>query len=365
MFTPAGTDNKDVHGARERFELAFADGQIAAWRSGSDENLVDPDGLGPWPIPLSANWLDDQSPAPVYDDPSLFASWGPAAAATQRVIEATPFRVIVVGHWRFALGTAAPATADAENGGAGHDWQYTIYPSGAVYVQVRSAAPPAGWAAPRVGYALGLDGRRDFQHVAPSASAAGAAPVPFVLLARAGRERADLLWTWSEASGLERQRALHSADERRLAMIVGDVPAAPVVETAHLLRIWPTDIDSAHEAQSFAGDYRRPSVPAPAAGHIKKDIPGDLDQDGFNEAEGTYEFAPDGSALRFEFNTAGNVCLDPVFRVHDTAGRHCWVYARGRLVKDVGRDVEDNLLFHLGHVVSTPVNVEVHVAAAE
>ena len=137
-------------GARERFELAFADGQIAAWRSGSDENLVDPDGLGPWPIPLSANWLDDQSPAPVYDDPSLFASWGPAAAATQRVIEATPFRVIVVGHWRFALGTAAPATADAENGGAGHDWQYTIYPSGAVYVQVRSAAPHA--AGPQRGF---------------------------------------------------------------------------------------------------------------------------------------------------------------------------------------------------------------------
>jgi len=57
--------------------------------------------------------------------------------------------------------------------------------------------------------------------------------------------------------------------------------------------------------------------------------------------------------------------FDPVFRVHETAGQRCWVYARGRMIQTVGRDAEDNLLVWLGSVVSGRTAVEVHQTREE
>jgi hypothetical protein len=349
----------------ERFELALADGQIVGWRSGNDDdNLVDPDGLGPWPVPLPADWRNAPSAALAYDDPRLFAAWGASVATTQKIIEATPFRVIVAGQWRFVSGDAPPrAETAAGPDAAGHAWQYVIYPSGAVYVSVQSRAPAKGWPAARLGYAVAVDGRRDFHRIDAPASGADAG-ASFVLLSRAGSARADLLWTWPEATPLSHYRELASTDERRAAVIVGDLEAAPLVQTAYLLRLWPTDIDAVPEAKSLATDYRRPATLTLTAGHLMTDAPGDLDHDGFNESEGTYELGLDGDALRYDLVCGPSLRYDPVFRVHDTAGRRCWVYARGRLVTDIGRDVDDNLLFRLGRVVN-PVTIEVHTTPPE
>ncbi len=341
-------------GARERFELSFADGQIVAWRSGSDDNLADPDGLGPWPVPLAADWFNAQAPVVAYDDPQLFASWGPSVAATQGIVEATPFRVVIAVQWLFRDRKLAPTTVPAESDAPGHAWQYVIYPSGALYVCVQSSAPATGWTRPRVGYAIALDGRRGFRRIDAPAEQG------FLLMARAGAERADLLWTWPSETQLSHRRELASADERRLAIIVGDVEASGFVQTAHLLRIWPTDIDAVPEAASFAGDYRNHAAFNLTAGHRIMEVPGDLDFDGYNESEGVHELALDRGVLRFDFAPGAHVRYDPVFRVHETAGRRCWVYARGRLVKDVGRDVDDNLLFRLARVASGPVALEVH-----
>ena len=349
-------------GARDRFELSFADGQIVGWRSGNDQNLVDIDGLGPWPVPLANDWYEGPSAALAYDDPQLFATWGGAAVASQSVVEITPFRVVVEGRWRFASPSAVPPDSpNDESGGCGHTWRYVIYPSGQVFVQVRSNAPEAGWGAPRVGYAIGLDGRRGFNRVSPPADSRGD-PVQFVLMARPAAGRADLLWTWPQAAQLSHQRELGSADERRLAVIVGDIAAARTVETAFLLRFWPTDIDAAPEALGFAGDFRSPAVVTTRSGRRLTDVPGDADHDGYNESEGCYEFAPDDRVLRFDFDPGRYLRFDPVIRVHDTAGRRCWVYARGRLINDVGHDAAENLLFRPGRVASAPMAIEVHIA---
>ncbi|MEW6249464.1 MAG: hypothetical protein AB1716_02375 [Planctomycetota bacterium] len=354
-------------GARERFELAFADGLIAAWRSGDEGNLVHPDGLGPWPVPLAEDWALGQA-ALAYDDPQLFASWGPAAAATQRVVESTPFRVVIEGRWLFpAADPPATRPADKNDGGVGHVWRYTIYPCGTVYVRVRSVAPASGWSAPRVGYAAAVDGRRGFRRVEPAALAGpdtGSAAAPFVLLARQG-PRADLLWTWPQAGALPRQREFGTADERRVAVIAGEAPAGPVVETVHLLRFWPADIDAAPEARSLVGDYVRPMGLVPTAGELLTSISGDLDADGYNEAEGCYELIPAGGVLRVELDPGGTLRYDPLLRVHESAGRRCWVYARGRLITEVGRDGADNLLVSLGRVLSSRTLVEVHTAPPE
>jgi hypothetical protein len=341
-----------------RFELAFAEGVLVRWHDPGGGNLVDSAGLGPWPVPLAEDWA--AQPAGIaYDDPQLFASWGPAVAAGQRLLEATPFRVVLEGRWRFVPPGPTSTRPAAEL--PGHTWQYVIYPSGRVHVRVTSRAPQAGWSAPRLGYAVGLDGHRDFRALAPPSTV----PPGFALLARPGPDRGDLLWAWPQSLPLTRQRELVSEDERRLALLVGDLPVAEVVDTAHLLRIWPADIDAALDGAGFAADYRNPATITATAGELVTDTAGDLDHDGYNEAQGSYELALADDVLRFTCEPGPYPRFDPVLRVHGTAGRQCWVYARGRLINTVGRDADDNLLFGLGRLVSSPVAVEVHTRPAK
>ena len=351
-----------VVGVRDRFELAFADGLIVGWRDPGGENLADIGGLGPWPVPLAEDWFSQPDAPVAYDDPRLFAAWGKTVAAAQRLVEATAFRVVVEGRWRFGdAGESAPAAGQAD-ARPGHTWRYVIYPAGQLCVSVRSEAPASGWAGPRVGYAMGLDGRRDFRRVTPPAADARTPAPSFVLMARPGAQRADLLWTWTKAGGLTRQRELVSADQRRLAVVAGDVEASPTVETAHLLRIWPGDIDAAPEGTGLAADYQNPAAITAMAGGLITDAAGDLDHDGFNESEGCYELAPVDGVLGFDFDPGRFPRFDPVFRVRETADRRCWVYARGRTVQPLGRDAQHNLLFTLGRVAGAPLGIEVNSA---
>lgn len=352
-----------IVGARDRFELAFADGQIVAWHAGGDANLVDPDGLGPWPVPLPEDWQNADPSALAYDDPAHYADWGAVAAATQKLIEATPFRAVIEGRWRFI----APGDKLAEPpapGEVGHRWQYVIYPTGAVGVQVTSQAPAAGWKTTRVGYAVALNGRQAFRRVDPPPAEAGPEAASFMLLSQPGAERADLCWILLRAADFRFQRVLASADDRRLAAIVGDVPAAPRVVVVHQFRLWPWDIDGAPEATSLAADVWDPATVELTAGRRVIDTPGDLDGDGYNEAEGCYELAPQGPAVRFRLHPGPHVRFETVCRIHGTEGRPCWVYARGRLVEDVGRDAGDRLLLRLPRGMQSPLAVEVHIGAA-
>jgi len=370
LLTPAeaGPENLRVFsrgqrlhvGVPGRFELAFADGVIVSWRDPNSSNLADIGGLGPWPIPLSAEWATESAPPVAYDNPQLFASWGAAAATTQRVLEATPFRAVIEGEWRFVSpGTTPDPNAELP----GHKWQYTVYSTGTLYVRIASQAGSTGWAGQRVGYAIGLDGRRGFTRVIPPATSTGGT-APFVLAARPGNTKADLFWTWPSATTFERQCELVSTDDRRLAILTGDIPATDQLATAHLLRVWPLDVDGAPEAVSLAADYQNPVSIRPSAGELKTNALGDTDHDGYNEAQGCYELALAESVLRFDFDPQPRLRFDPVFRVHGTAGRRCWVYARGRAVQPLGRDADGQLLFRLGHVVSAATNIEVHVSPA-
>jgi len=362
------TRGRRLHvGARDRFDLAFADGVLVAWNGVNEGNLADPGGLGPWPIPLTPGWSVSDAPPIAYDDPRLFASWGPAVAARQELTEATPFRVVVSGSWRFA-GADAAVTApggsigNARNSDIGHAWQYTIFPFGRLLVRVTSTPPATGWGAPRVGYAIGLRGRQKFRLIGPPPASPNEPSARFVLMTRPGRQRADLLWTWGSANDFTRQRELTSAGERRLAVIVGDVAAEGVVDTAHTFRVWPADIDDAPEARAFSLDCRNPIALQPTTGSLITDAPGDLNHDGYNETEGCYELATANDVLRFTFDPGSNLRFDPVFRVHGLANRESWVYGRGRVISTRGRDGAGNLLFRLAEVVSAPTPIEVHGA---
>ncbi|MCK4341454.1 MAG: hypothetical protein KAY37_07015 [Phycisphaerae bacterium] len=356
------TRGERIHvGVSTRFELAFADGLIVAWKDPGGENLAEIGGLGPWPVPLPADWSVRPGVPVVCDDPDLFTSWGSRVATSQRVVEASSFRVVLEGRRRFVDTPATqPADTPGDDSEPGHTWQYVIYPCGRVHVRVTSTAAGTGWGTPRVGYVVSLNGRQNFQRVHPPAADARGEPVSFVLAARRRARQADLLWTWPRTSGLGRQRELFGQTGRRWAVLVGDITAADVVETAHLLRLWPPDGDTALEGERCAADYQNPVCLAPTAGRLVTNVPGDFDRDGYNESEGCYELALAGDVLRFDFDPGPSMRCDPIFRIHETAGRSCRVYARGRMVRALGRDANNNLLFHLGRLVSSPANIEVH-----
>lgn len=357
------TRGRRIHvGVGDRFQLALADGVIAAWRADHDLNLCDVGGLGPWPVPLPADWATRGASALAYDNPALFADWGALLATSQSIVEATPFRVVIEGRWRFTAPHEQEPAAKPTDALPGHTWRYVIYPTGQVHVWTRSDPPASGWAMPRVGFALGLDGRHDFREHSPPPTDANHRSVPLVLLTRAGPDLADLLWTWPADQTFRQQRVFDSADGRRLAVLVGDIEARDRVETAHLLRFWPRDLDARPEAESIAADFQNPVTLSPTAGRLLTDVPGDLNHDGYNESEGCYELEPADGVLRFEFDPGHHLRFDPVFRVHQTAARRCWVYARGRRIRTQGRDAEDNLLFRLGRVVTASAPVEIHTA---
>ncbi len=373
-------------GVGGRFELAFADGLIVAWHSRIDPpapsippqptsvelvdsavqarvpperpNLTVRSGLGPRPVPLADDWYAAGATPVAYDAAALFAQWGARVASRQRLLEASQTRVVMEGEWRYLSADVPGADqTSALDACPAHRWRYVIYPTGEVFVTVTSSAATAEWQAPRVGYALALAGRRGFRLVGGATD--GADDLTWALVARDGAD-ADLLWIPHAPRLAHHRKELVSTDEHRLVVLMGGVAADPLIETTHLLRFWPTDIDAAPEAASFAGDFQNPASLHPTAGHAVTDTPGDRDHDGYNEADGCYEVVADGGVLRFEFDPGEHVRHQPRFRVHGTGGARCWVYLDGRRINAVGRDREGRCLFVLPRVAGRPARVEVH-----
>jgi hypothetical protein len=130
--------------------------------------------------------------------------------------------------------------------------------------------------------------------------------------------------------------------------------------TAHLLRLWPWDIDAAPEADSFAADYQHPATLAVARGRVVTDTRGDLNRDGFNESEGCYELALAEGLLRFELQPGPFLRHGVIFRIRGTAGRRCWIYADGQIIARQGRDERGELLFGLPRPTGMPLGIEVN-----
>jgi len=72
---------------------------------------------------------------------------------------------------------------------------------------------------------------------------------------------------------------------------------------AFMLQLKPDDIDSEEAARPYALDYRNPATVTMARGTLITDDPGDLNADGFNEAEGCYVLSAENGSV--EFTLAG------------------------------------------------------------
>ncbi|GMU84225.1 MAG: hypothetical protein AMXMBFR47_40950 [Planctomycetota bacterium] len=343
-------------GTAGRFEIAFADGQIVWWQGPADGNLAPLHGLGPWPTPLPLDWTLRREKPPVYDDPANYENWGVPADATQEVVESTPLRVVIRGQWRYESAENR-ATPIAER--PGHEWQYTVYADGRIYVRVRSEARSATWTQPLLGYALAVNQKGGFRRIRSEPAYAQREPVHFTLFSPQAPAAPDLLWIPHTPAQCAKQIELESADGR-LAVTMGDLETAPTVESAHLIRIWPTDLNGAPDAETFAADYQYPAKIDIRKGRLRTDLPGDLNADGFNESEGLCEVAMADGLLRFEFTPGRWIRHAPAIRIHGLDGRECWVYCDGRILTPAGHDGAGNPVFTLPRSTGRPMMVDVN-----
>lgn len=353
-----------------RFALHFREGVIVQWNGETTANLTVPTGLGPWPVALPVGGLSLSAQPPAYDDPEMFAGWGVSAVANESVVECSPRRAVIEGRWRFRNlnGTIADRPETSASALVGHTWRYAIYPDGRVYVLTTSVAPTDestpdgaptfdGWPTPEVGYAVALRGGLGFELAPPSGNTAPSDRS--ILMTRRETGQADLLWAPFTADLASAPLTLTTADERRLAVLCGALPAALRVQTAHLLCVWPWDLDSPNESGALASDYRHPATLLFSAGSAKTDCAGDLDHDGFNEAEGLYELAAEDGIARVRLMPGPRLRYHPLLRVHGVREQNCWVYADGRIIEAHGRDASGDLLIEIPRVLTSECLLEV------
>lgn len=139
--------------------------------------------------------------------------------------------------------------------------------------------------------------------------------------------------------------------------------AQPSQQWAFLIQLWPADLDSKLPAEPIARDYAQPSALNVDWGDAVLTADGDLDNDGYNESEGVYVAAPKEGILRFTFNDEQRLRFEPTLKLVETAGMDVWVYADGRIVRDVARDANDNAIVRLADAIDHKLLVEVHCRA--
>ncbi|MBK8913147.1 MAG: hypothetical protein IPM64_00855 [Phycisphaerales bacterium] len=346
-------------GVGERFEVALRDGVISGIFAEAGSALTPPGGGGPLIVPLPEGWtaLRERPPAP--DDPRLFESWGGAIQGSQGVVESSAVRLVMQGARRYGAAPGEPggsAESGAEDRAARSQVRLTVYADGRVFVRLRMDPGGREWPLARAGHALLVDQRSGLRPV-PVAAADAARRVHF---ARLGRDRGDLLWIPHLPSDAAQRLDLESIDEREAAVLIGDRAAQGVIESAHLLMLWPHDLDGAPEGESFAADYQQPGRVEVTTGALRTDVDGDLNGDGYNESEGCHELELAGHVARWRYDPAGRLRHRSIFRVHGTAGRTAWVYVDGRILSEQWRDASGTLMFALPRVRDGIPRIEVN-----
>jgi len=347
-----------IVGARERFELVFRDGVLAGWFAGTPENLTTGAGLGPWPLELPLDWTSqsDAALAAVCDE---HAAQPPrASGGGQTLREAARLRLVVESGPEGAAPSTAPSRVTAASGVDAPD-RYVIYGDGRVFVRGPSTRERRTPDSTVPACAVLLAGRPGFQLV-PASPADPYRQTPRYVHLSGRAPPADFLWITARSDALAPCRLVRDDARRRLWVVAAGESAAPASPRTYLLRVWLPDRTSAPAAERVAADYQRPVDLHPTTGRVTRDAPGDLNHDGFNEAEGCYELEPFRGALRFQFDPGDVPRESPVFRIHGSAGRRCWAHVDGQVLTPDFRDAADRLLIPLSGLIRTPRTIELH-----
>ncbi len=313
-----------VHsGVAGAFELVFQGGLLVDWRSWSEVPLGGSTGVGPWLVAVGPDW--NQQPPPTPGGPD-------SLAGRQRVLES---------------GLRTVVQAETPTGRR----QWTVYPHGAAFLSIQNPRVRDGQ---RAAFLLSVAGTGSFEALPGPALSPGERPLGLCLLQQEGPDP-DLLWAPGNPTGGRRLTQRFSPGSTDLLVLMGDDPPGPLAQAFFVSE----DELLPERAADLTHVYQHPPRPKVTTGRLVTDRAGDLNGDGFNESEGCYELAGRDRRLRMRLAPEAAPLDHPVFRVQGTRGLRCWVYVNGRIVSEIGRDADGELLFVVPGRHAGPLTIEV------
>jgi len=347
-------------GAGGSFELTFANGQIVQWFNlGADphrlSDLVKGTTLGPTPVVLG-----DASGGNAGFDPL-----GSAVLAQQRLLEASPVRVVLECLWYFVDDPEAPIDLRPR-----HRWLYTIYPTGDIFVSVEAAVANESWSAPNVGLAVTVN------QPAADPLDVGIGSIP----ADPGRHQGTYAWAGRPDRGgyllfvvpspLPTATILTPTAEEtgQLSLVAtGATPPGNPKSWHAVLKLnleGDTNIDQV--ALATANAYINPAqldleVGSPA----ETDALGNSLDAGYDRATGTYVLVADGGRCRLKVRDDDTTYAPLGFTLLESAGLDAWVYVNYVLHEPTARDRSGNLIFRLPGALAPGTPLEILTRRAD
>lgn len=322
-------------GAGGRFELTFAHGQITAWYNLAADpnrvrNLVQGTTLGPTPVVISADGSELGD----------FSALGNAVAATQRLLEANPVRVVVTSEWHFV--------DDLEQSGEGRPfqrWVYTIYPTGGVFVTVEATARTERWTPPELALAVSMAGATGDEWSIVTEDGA---------TARNTGANAELLFAVHAASASIASR--HDPAAKRVLLIARGTADTAVARWNAMIRVGGID---ERGTAGMLSSYIHPETIRLEQGRPAGEKSGLARDAVLNPAGGCYEVEAEQGRVRFMLEGKRKPLTAPCFEVSQVGAGACWVYVDHLIQEATARSREEHLIFQVPGTVDRRVVVEV------
>lgn len=349
-------------GAGGRFELTFSNGQVSAWHNLAADphrlrNLVAGTTLGPQPV------RSDAPPEGLAD----FSFLGKAVVARQRLVEASAVRVAIECIWSFADDPAATI-----EGRPNQQWRYTIYPTGQVYVDVRSVSPATASSPERMGLGVGFAGagNETIQTAilsSPTAASAETATsskpnsdVGSFAVATFGEADVSMLFVpWAGGRPLRIKELVDSVRRIRWLVAHEDADGSPEGRWQAMVYLASTVMDRG-EAFARAREYLEAM---PLRLELGSAVHGSVAsrEDGFDRGEGCYVISPDAGRVRAVLEGDRVPFFTPTLRIVGSQRLQTWVYLDHLILDRVGWDGLGDAVIQLPRPVTGRSLVDIHL----
>jgi len=370
LFGDSGAENGGLYvrrrgrrwdiGAGGHFEIGFINGQIRHWYDLSEHrlavrNLVEDAVLGPSVVTLTG---DDYSGGAALDS---FPAWGDRVVARQRLVEASPTRIVVACDWSFVPSDTV-ATTDVPR----QNWTYTVYPSGELYVHVECTTETATWAADRLGLAVSRRDSPGMDAVCHSTSQLGDTGrllhVPYAYVCGGDAWGPDLLFVVHNGRSAPVMKCVRAVPSSRFtAMAFGGETQKPIHRWSCLLGLGSSTDEGQRAGAARAVRYCFPPALSPSVGTLVTDTEGDNDHDGFNERFGCYTLAPDENRVLLALDAQHTPLHNPTFVIQDSFNTEAWVYVDYVILETISRTAAGDVLFQIPGVVDAGRVIEVYL----
>lgn len=322
-------------GAGGKFELTFSHGQITAWYNLATDpnrvrNLVQGTTLGPTPVVISADGSELGG----------FSSLGRSVAATQRLLEANPVRVVIASEWHFVDDLDQPT-----QGRPFQRWVYTIYPSGQVFVTVEATARTETWVPPGLGLMVSMASTAggDWSVTAEEGVMARNAALEALLVFAVGGEATKIM-------------SRHDPEGKQLSLVARGATDATVARWNAMIGVQGAD---ERRAAATLLSYVHPQSIRLEQGRPANENNGSVRDTRPDLGSGCYAIEAEQSRVRFTLEGQRTPITSPCFDVSQVGEGTCWVYVDHLIHEATARSHEDHLIFQIAGTADRRVVVEV------